>query len=227
MLNGLTCTLPPLALEVTVHPRQEKRLIWKCLSQCPNEASVISWMFWVHNIRPVRAIYRNVDITHYTTVLSLEVPTSNMIEWNAEIYVLRGLCFVTRVFSEVSCLSSSNWERLRATDQLKSPLSSCLTGLNNLHKHDAREVEETENEVKEHKWRWREEETFEPWCSNDRAELKANKYTSWLKRILHHSSRLSKTMSGSSATTVDPALGTALADWAELSNEYVVRFSLR
>ena len=29
-------------------------------------------------------------------------------------------------------------------------------------------------------------------------------------------------MSGSSATTVDPALGTALADWAELSNEYVV-----
>jgi len=26
----------------------------------------------------------------------------------------------------------------------------------------AREVEERENEVKEHKWRWREEETFEP-----------------------------------------------------------------
>ena len=145
-----------------VHPRQEKRLIWKCLSQCPNEASVISWMFWVHNIRPVRAIYRNVDITHYTTVLSLEVPTSNMIEWNAEIYVLRGLCFVTRVFSEVSCLSSSDWERLRATDQLKSPLSSCLTGLNNLHKHDAREVEERENEVKEHKWRWREGERRRP-----------------------------------------------------------------
>lgn len=32
----------------------------------------------------------------------------------------------------------------------------------------------------------------------------------------------SKAMSGPSATTVDPALGTALADWAELSNEYVV-----
>jgi len=31
----------------------------------------------------------------------------------------------------------------------------------------------------------------------------------------------SKAMSGPSATTVDPALGTALADWAELSNEYV------